>query len=240
MQFVLVHGAFMAPSCWQAVSQELQSQGHRVFKPALTGVGERSNLLDSTVDLNTHITDVEKLIAGEQLDEVTVVGHSYAGMVITGVAEKLPERLKCLIYIDAEIPDDGESFFDLCPAPIVDALRCAAVDGWRVELPKGWSAASFGIDDPEQQREVEEAITAQPLGIFEQPLRAPTNAAKNLPRAFIHCADQRTAPYYSGAANKARREGMQYREIRSAHAAMVTHPKELARILIELAGFTPT
>jgi pimeloyl-ACP methyl ester carboxylesterase len=187
MQFVLVHGAFMGPSCWRAVTQELATAGHRVFTPALTGVGERTHLLDPTINLDTHIADVENLIIGEQLDEVTVVGHSYAGMVITGVAEKLPERLKRLIYIDAEIPEDGDSFFGLCPAPIVDALRNSAIGGWRVEFPKEWSAASFGIDDPDQQRQVEEAITPQPLGIFEQPLRAPTNAAKNLPRAFIHC-----------------------------------------------------
>ena len=108
-----------------------------------------------------------------------------------------------------------------------------------MELPDGWSAASYGIDDPEQQRQLEADTTPQPLHIFDQPLKAPTGAAKKLPRAFVYCTNPRTAAYFAANAKKAKSEGMLFREIPAAHLAMVTHPAELASILIKIGESQP-
>jgi pimeloyl-ACP methyl ester carboxylesterase len=111
--FVLVHGTGHGGWCWQKVAPILRDAGSEVYAQTLTGVGDRSHLLECGVDLTTHITDVASLLFYEDLSDVVLVGHSYSGMVITGVAAAVPERLKQLIYLDAYVPDEGESEVDL-------------------------------------------------------------------------------------------------------------------------------
>ena len=106
--FVLVHGAWHGSWCWKRVRQDLQARGHAVFTPTLTGVGERSHLLARNVDLETHVLDVVNLIAWEDLHDLVLCGHSYGGCVVTGVADRLPERIRALVYLDAFVLDDGE------------------------------------------------------------------------------------------------------------------------------------
>jgi pimeloyl-ACP methyl ester carboxylesterase len=234
MRFVLIHGAFIAASCWSEVARELCAGGNEVFYPALTGVAEQKHQLSESVDLDTHIADIQNLIRAENLDDVVLLGHSHGGMAITGVAERCPGKVRMLVYMDAVIPEHGQSFFDVCHPMVGEALKASVKDGWRVELPDGWSAASYGIDDPEQQRRLEADVTPQPLHIFDQPLNAPMNMAKDVPRAFVYCTDPRTAPYFAANAEKAEREGILLREIEAVHLAMVTRPAEVAKILIEL------
>src|SRR5947208_6414024 len=114
--FVLVHGTGHGGWCWQKMVPLVRTAEHEVYTPTLSGVSDRSHLLDCGVDLTTHITDVASLLFYEDLSDVILVGHSYAGMVITGVAAKAPERLKQLVYLDAYLPDDGQSELDLWPA----------------------------------------------------------------------------------------------------------------------------
>src|SRR3972149_5119926 len=121
--FVLVHGSFGGGWVWQKVTPLLRAGGHEVYTPRLTGVGDRSHLLNCGVDLTTHITDVASLLFYEDLSDVVLVGHSYAGMVITGVAAKVPERLKLLVYLDAYVPDAGQSEVDLWPAEMRAAIQ---------------------------------------------------------------------------------------------------------------------
>jgi pimeloyl-ACP methyl ester carboxylesterase len=234
MQFILIHGAFMAATCWAEVARELSAAGHVALCPALSGVGERKHLLAENINLDTHTGDVEQLIRAKNLNDVVLVGHSYGGMVITGAAEQCPAKIRILIYLDAVIPEHGQSFFDVCHPMVAEALKASVKGGWRVELPEGWSAASYGIEDLEQQRWLDAEVTPQPLHILDQPLSAPRNAAKKVPRAFVYCTDPRTAPFFGANADKAKREGMQFWEIHAIHLAMVTHPAELARILIEI------
>ena len=113
--FVIVHGAWSGGHAWRWVRPLLRSAGHEVFTPALTGLGERSHLASAQIDLETHVRDVIAVLEYEDLREVVLVGHSYGGMVISGVADRVPERLALLVYLDAEVPMDGQSELDLLP-----------------------------------------------------------------------------------------------------------------------------
>ena len=231
MNFILIHGAFMSASCWRDVARRLTSAGHRVLTPTLRG--EEAS---AEVNLGTHIEDVVHLIEEGRVEDSVLVGHSYAGMVITGVAEACPQRVRTLIYLDAALPEDGQSFLDVCHPGVAEQLRACVKDGWRVELPAGWSAASYGVEDPGQQAEIEAAITPQPLHIFDQPLRAPSNAAHKAKRVFIHCTDPRTAFLSQADADRARTEKLKVYSLECAHVSMVTHPTELTNLLIEAAA----
>jgi pimeloyl-ACP methyl ester carboxylesterase len=121
--FVLVHGAWHGGWCYGRVAERLRAAGHRVLTPTLTGLGERSHLCSRSVNLTTHIADVVNLIKWEQLQRVTLVGHSYGGVVVTGVADTIPERISSLVYLDAFVPKDGQCMLDLVGP---DGLRSCA------------------------------------------------------------------------------------------------------------------
>src|ERR1700722_15405936 len=133
--FVLVHGAWQGASTWDLIVPKLQTAGHKVFAPIMTGLGADSHRLSSTVNLESHIDDVAGILRRERLHGVTLVGHSYAGMVITGVAERERGGLSRLIYVDAFVPDHEESALDLLPETIQKSLREEALangQGWRL------------------------------------------------------------------------------------------------------------
>ena len=112
MTFVLVHGAWHGGWCWRFVRDLLEKSGHRVHAPSLTGLGERKHLARPDIDLDTHIADIVSLLEMEDLSDVVLVGHSYGGMVITGVADRAPERIGRLVYLDAFVPEDGKCTLD--------------------------------------------------------------------------------------------------------------------------------
>ena len=144
--FVLVHGAWHGSWCWKRVRKALRSHGHEVFTPTLTGVGERSHLLAPEVDLDTHIDDVVNLLRWEQLSDVVLCGHSYAGAVISGVADRIPDRIRELVYLDAFVLKDGECLHDTLPSSQKDLqleLTRQHGDGWKVPpIP----AEVFGVN----------------------------------------------------------------------------------------------
>ena len=128
--FVLVHGAWHGGWCWRRVADLLQARGHKVFAPTLTGLGERSHLLDAKVDLTMHVTDIVNLIKWERLNDIVLVGHSYGGMVITGVAERTGFSISSIVYLDAFVPENGQSVLDLVAgSPVADAIRATAETG---------------------------------------------------------------------------------------------------------------
>src|SRR4051812_10914914 len=136
--FVIVHGAWSGAHAWRWIRPLLRAAGHDVYTPSLTGLGERAHLAQPSTDLDTHVTDVEAMLRCEDLRHVVLVGHSYGGMVITGVADRCPERLAQLVYLDAEVPLDGESELDLVPAEERRGYEEAARergDGWRIPPP---------------------------------------------------------------------------------------------------------
>jgi pimeloyl-ACP methyl ester carboxylesterase len=166
--YILVHGAWHGSWCWSRVRAALQSAGHNVFTPTLTGLGERSHLNSPAVDLSTHIADIVNLIRWEELSDVVLCGHSYAGCVITGVAEQIPDRIRSLIFLDAFVPENGESLVDIVPSEIAQALRDQAKDigeGWKINpIP----AHLFGVRDPRDVAWVNKQCTPQAIAAFEE------------------------------------------------------------------------
>jgi pimeloyl-ACP methyl ester carboxylesterase len=232
--FVLVHGSWHGGWCWQKVTPLLQAAGHRVYTPTLSGLGERSHLLSCGVDLTTHITDVVNLLYYEDLSEVILVGHSYAGMVITGVAAKIPERLARLVYLDAYVPAEGQSEFDLWP-PEEQAQARADIAAGR-GLRQAMSPGTLGITDTATANWVAARLTPHPLTTYDQP--TPLGNAQNaaLPRVYIHCTVGPLAPRFARFAAKARAENWEVHEIATGHDVMLTAPEKLAAILLQFTS----
>jgi pimeloyl-ACP methyl ester carboxylesterase len=234
MTFVLVHGAFQGAWTWHRVVPYIREVGYLVVTPTLAGLGDRSNTLDKTVSLDTHVNEVADLFKSEDLWDVILVGHSYGGLVITGVMESVPERLSQIVYLDAFIPEDGQSFFSLVGPDIENHIREMARvhgEGWRV--PPVWTAESLGVSDPEHSLWVDSRTTPQSLRTFNQPLRLSPNQTIRVPRSYIHCSGEPTGRFFLPFAERARADGWRCAELTTAHLPMITMPQQLADLLSE-------
>jgi pimeloyl-ACP methyl ester carboxylesterase len=232
--FVLVHGSNGGGWVWKKLAPLLRAAGHDAYTPTLTGMSDRSHLLKCGVDLTTHVTDVVNLLFYEDLSDVVLVGNSYAGMVITGVAAAAAERLKLLVYLDAYIPDDGQSEFDLLPAQMRAAREAdAAAHGGGIPPPP---PAIFGVDDPDLADWITARTTLHPLATYTEPLPAGNAMSAAIPRVFIHCTSYpaTTPRLFEGSAQKARAEGWPVHDLAAGHLAMLTAPRELAALLIQI------
>jgi pimeloyl-ACP methyl ester carboxylesterase len=231
--FVLVHGSNCGGWVWKKLTPLLRAAGHEVYAPTLTGLSERSHLLHCGVDLTTHITDITNLIAYEDLTDVILVGNSYGGMVITGVAATAPERLKLVIYLDAYVPDDGQSEVDLWPPERRAAAEEAEVEGLAQPPP----LALFGVNDPELVDWIEERLSPHPVSTYTEPVPSGIAGSDELRRGFIYCTgNPRTTPDVFGTfALKAREKDWDVQEIPTGHLAMLTAPKELAELLLAMS-----
>jgi len=229
--YVLVHGAWHGGWCWKKVAPLLRAAGHDIFTPTLTGLGERVHLLTPAVGLDTHIQDIVNLLVYEDLREVVLVGHSYGGMVVSGVAEQATERLAHLVYLDAFVPWEGQSLLDLMGATQAATVReraARAGDGWGVPpLP----LELFGVTEAVDLAWAGARLGRQPLRTFEQPLPL-TGAAAALPRTYLHCT---AWVGFTESADRARREpGWRVHELATGHDAMITAPQALADRLLDV------
>ena len=234
--YVLVHGAWHGGWCWRRVTPLLRTAGHEVYTPTLTGLGERAHLLSPDVGLDTHAQDITGVLEFEDLRDVTLVGHSYGGMVITAVAELAAARLAHLVYLDAFVPRDGECLLDFLPLEARErTLARARAEGEGWYLPPQRDAHPYGITDPADVAWVGRKFTAQPLKTMQQPIRCANPAAAALPRTYVNCTATR---YFAHFAERARAApGWGYRELDAVHDAMVTAPRALADLLIEITSF---
>jgi pimeloyl-ACP methyl ester carboxylesterase len=184
-RFVIVHGGWGGGFTFASVAEQLRSGGHHVYTPALTGLGPRSHLLHADIGLDVHIEDVVNEIRWEELNDVVLVGHSYGGVVITGVADRIPERLAALVYLDAFLPEDGQALIDLAVIPEVIELLHAARDRGDSALafPAGF-AAVLGIPAADLWK-----LTPHPLRTFFEPLRL-TGKHKTVRRKVFVLAEQ--------------------------------------------------
>jgi pimeloyl-ACP methyl ester carboxylesterase len=225
---VLVHGSFCGGWYWCFVAPKLRKLGHDVYTPTLTGLGDRSHV-QCNVDLNTHIKDITNLLFYEDLSKVTLVGHSYAGMVITGVAAKMPERISKLIYLDAYVPLDGQSEVDLWPQDSQSPMFKRPSQEGQLRQPPPPSV--FGINDPEMVDWIAARLTPQPMGTYTQAGPDSNNESRTIPRAFIQCTIGSGVAIMSPFVERAKVEGWEMRQITSEHDPMITHPDELTMIL---------
>src|SRR5688572_13341155 len=164
--FILVHGAWHGSWCWKRVRKRLQNQGHEVFTPTLTGVADRSHLISRLVNLETHILDVVNLIRWEELSDIVLCGHSYGGSVITGVADRLPDRIRSLVYLDAFVLEEGENILQHIPEQQRDTLveQTNMAGGWKVPPI---TAEIFNVNANDREW-VDRQCTMQPIATFQQ------------------------------------------------------------------------
>jgi pimeloyl-ACP methyl ester carboxylesterase len=164
--FVLVQGGWVGAWYWDRVAKALRARQHEVVAPTLTGLGERSHLLDPEIDLETHILDVVNLMKWQELHDVVLVGHSYGGMVVSGVAERMEKSIASIVMLDAFFPADGQSLVDLQPAPVREATTKAARDGVPAAPPL--PAAMFNLNENDRAW-LDAKATPHPIKCFLQP-----------------------------------------------------------------------
>jgi len=237
--FLLVHGAWHSGRCWDRVVPLLEAAGHRVLAPSLTGYGDRAHLLGPEVGLDTHVEDIAGLICEEDLTDVVLAGHSYAGLVISSVANAVPERIAHLVYVDAMVPEDGETAVDV--QPISQALIDQAAesgDGWRVpplpERPPPYGL--FGVTDPADVAWLREMLSDQPVRCLQQPVHLDDPAAAAIPRTHIHCVGAKPAGITRRPVPEIQPNGSpsQVWELPTGHDCMITLPAELTELLLKL------
>lgn len=235
--FVLVHGAWHGGWCWTRVAGRLRDLGHDVFVPTLTGLGERRHLISPQVNLDTHIDDVLNLMAFEELSDVVLVGHSYAGIVISGVADRAPERLRQLVYLDALLLESGKSIFSSFPKSVIDQ-RMAVIreTGGGVGAPVALPPPAFGVHDAQDARWVARRMTPQPVGTYLQPLTLQSPLGNGRPKVYIDCTLQPIETLQAGKAQVRSDPGWTVHTLAAAHDAMVTAPGPLTDLLAALAA----
>ncbi|MBQ1765767.1 MAG: alpha/beta hydrolase [Aquincola sp.] len=231
MDYVLVHGAWHGAWCWRRVLPGLWAAGHRAFAVSLTGVGERAHLLRPDIRLQTHADDVCAVIEAEELQGAVLVGHSYGGLVITAVADRLADRLSHLVYLDAVVPEPGESWSSGHTRE-TQAARRAAIAATGTIPPA--DPAAFGLQG-EDAAWVARRQTPQPGGVYDDPLHFDAQRSNRLPRTFIDC----TSPALPTIDLMRRRvraaPGWQVVEIATGHDPMVSAPDELLAALLAVA-----
>lgn len=225
--YVLVHGAWGGSWCWQRIRPALQNLGHTVHAPTLTGIGDRSHLLDRGNTLETHVADILNLIRWEDLHDVVLVGHSYGGMIATVVADRVPDRIRSLVYLDAFVPRDGECLADYAPvAPE------SVVDGWKIApIP----AAVFAVN-PADCEWVDRQRTLQSVACFTEPARLQGNLSRIGRVHYVYAAG------WGGGASpfkvfyeRAVAQGWPTTVMDCGHDMMFDRPDDTLKVLIDAA-----
>jgi pimeloyl-ACP methyl ester carboxylesterase len=221
--YVLVHGAWHSGAAWNRVAPLLTAAGHRVRTPTLTGYGDRAHLLTPEINLSTHIDDITDVLDGE--DDVVLVGHSYAGMVITGAADRVPGKVVHLVFLDAMVPRDGESALDVLPATqhLIDQAAQTA-EPWRIPP----MSRSFGVTDPADLAWLDTMLSDQPVGCLLEPVVFDNPAARAIPRTHIHCVGGGNVPRRPVPASEP------VWELPTGHDCMITMPVELSELLLKV------
>ncbi len=236
--YLLVHGAWHSGRCWERVVPLLASAGHRVLTPSLTGYGDKMHLLGPDVGLNTHVDDIVRLVTEEDLTEVVLVGHSYAGLVISSAANQVPDRIARLVYLDAMVPADGESATDAQPAAqaLID-LAVKSVSGWRIpplpEMPPPFGL--FGVTDQADVAWLRTILSDQPVGCLQQRVRLDNPAVTTIPVTHIHCTVKPEGiPRRPVPAIQPNGDPADVWELPTGHDCMITMPVELTELLLKL------
>jgi pimeloyl-ACP methyl ester carboxylesterase len=238
--FVLVHGAWHGGWCWDLVRERIEAAGHRVHTPTLPGLGDRAGELDAATGLADHIADVADHIAARDMRDIVLAGHSYGGMVITGVADALKSRIAHILYLDAALPEDGESMISY-GAPRPPEAIAATEAALRSLAPDGIAMAAFPpalLGMPEGHRlhdHVAARLTPHPLKTWLDPIRLVNGGPAGLPRTYVHCtAPVMTHTQFPTIARMAKADAAwRYAELATGHEAMLTAPDAVAKLLLD-------
>ena len=235
--FVLVHGGWGGGWEWRSVADRLRAAGHDVHTPTLTGLGDRAHLATRDVGLATHVRDVVATIVTLDLGEVVLAGQSYGGMVVTGVVDRIPERIRRVVYLDAFVPTDGVSCNALCGprwTARIRELADAEGDGWLVPMP---FSGTMGLPDDVAAWYVPRLVS-QPLATLDHPAEL-SGRGDEVPRTYVRFLEQEGQEQddpLRGSAAAARAAGWSYREEVAPHDLHVSNPRRMALILDEVAG----
>jgi pimeloyl-ACP methyl ester carboxylesterase len=230
--FVLVHGAWHGGWCWRRVSDLLEKKGHKVFAPTMTGLGERSHLIDAKINLATHVTDIVNVIKWEGLKDIVLVGHSYGGVIISGVAEQARDAIGSIVFLDAFVPESGDSLADKASQPVRDAIAPLAQKG---ELAmKAVPAAVFRVNEKDRAW-VDAMCTPHPLATLTDKITLTGARDRIAKKAYIRAKGYPSVPF-DGFHDKLKADAAwRVYELPSGHDVMVDMPDRLSEILVEVA-----
>ncbi|MEM6909458.1 MAG: alpha/beta hydrolase [Pseudomonadota bacterium] len=243
--FVLIHGAWHGSWCWEPVREKLETAGHRVLTPTLPGLAERQAELRPDLGLTDHIADVRDLIEREGLSDFVLVGHSYGGMVITGVADALKDRIAHIVYLDAALPKNGESMVSYGAPRSAEALAAGeqAIKGLASDgiAMSPFPASLLGVAQDHPLHDwTERQLTPHPLKTWLDPIVLRNGGPEGLPKTYIHCTEPALAqsqfPWL--ASQLADDPAWRYATLKTGHEAMITAPRDVAALLIEAADST--
>ena len=231
--FVLIHGAWHGGWVWQTLAEHLRQQGHRVYTPTLTGLGERSHLLNESITLETFITDIVNLFKWENLNDVVLLGHSFGGLVVSGVADRIPESIRQLIFLDGFLVENGQSPFDTLPVKAVEKLKNIATtqcNGLALPSPR---PVLLGYPDNEKTTEtISDLLTPHPIGTYASKLELHHPLGNYLPVTYYKCTNPAYDPVAPSHVLAKKQQGWSIVKLPTSHAAPFTHPHLLADLLL--------
>ncbi|MFL4998991.1 MAG: alpha/beta fold hydrolase [Xanthobacteraceae bacterium] len=232
MTFVLVHGAWHGGWCWRRVADLLSEGGHKVFTPTLTGLGERSHLMSGSIALATHVTDIVNVIQWEDLNEVVLVGHSYAGFVISGVAEQVPLAIASLVFLDAFVPETGQCLLELTAPATREVIEAARLRG-DIAVPAR-SAEFFKVNEKDRAW-VDALCTPQPIATLLDRITL-TGAREHVgKKTYIRARDYPNPAFDAAYERLQSNPAWRVYEVPCGHDVMVDMPERLTEILLEAA-----
>ena len=230
--FILIHGMWHGGWCWERLVPLLRDAGYQVYAPTLAGLAERADMRGNDIDLNTHVQDVIALCESQNLRDVILVGHSSGGFMAHVIADRIPERVAHIVNLDGMVPENGKSLADLI-GETWDFFKKKAVesgDEWWCPPILEWTFGVSGADLEWAQSK----LTPHPLKTLTTPVTLSNPAAQSIPSTFILCSNGMTEEEIAAEEKKFAGLGMNFRNLPTGHDAMITMPKELAKILLEL------
>ena len=238
--FILVHGTWLGGWSWQFVRRILQRAGHDVYAPSLSGCGDRAHMMNPDIGLDTHIQDIVNIIDFESLDNVILVGHSFAGMVITGVADARREKIRRVVFFDALVPEEGRmSGVSRTPEGELSEYFVKRmekfVDGYQMSYYDSYPLKMLVPDtETEIQALLKEKITLHPMRAWSDILELKNGGWEGLPRTYIHCVGQEYSMSSEAMVGPARAPGWQFIELDIPRGGMLTHPELVAETFASL------
>jgi len=236
-RFVLLHGGRHGGWCWRPVAERLRARGHAVYTPTLTGLGERAHPLSRDIGLDTHVQDVVNVFEFEDITDAVFVAHSYGGMVATGAMESVADRVRVLVYLDAAMPQTGESLLDMLQEPTrirIEEEAAARGDGWFVP---GGDASDWGVTDPDDAKWVNSKITAHPAKTMRDPVQSAERAWAHSV-VFVECRPSPPFPLDKSRSGMSTGGTFDYRVLDGAHDIMITAPDQVTDLLLDVSEFT--
>ncbi len=230
--FVLVHGGWHGGWCWRRVSDRLEKSGHKVFTPTMTGLGERSHLLDPKINLATHVSDIVNVIKWEGLSDIVLVGHSYGGMIISGVAEQAREAIGSIVFLDAFVPENGDALATGASQPVREAIATLVQKGETAMKPV--PAAVFRVNEKDRAW-VDAKCTLHPLATLTDKITLTGARDRVAKKAYIRAKGYPSVPFDGAQAKLAGNSAWRVYELPCGHDAMVDMPDRLSEILLEVA-----